>query len=521
MDAVPQWGLFEIELTSHQDYEDPFQDVTVTVGFTSPAGRTRTVEAFWDGGRTWRARFNPDGPGRWAWASTCSSATNAGLQGRAGTFSCDPPPAKGPPLRRHGPVHVAEDGRHFAHADGTAFFWLADTAWNGPLRARPDQWQTYLAARKKQGFSAIQFVSTQWRGADGKTLGQVAFDVAEGRIAHFNPEFFARLDPYVRAINEHGLLAAPVILWACTKDDPGQTLSDEQAIRFARYLVARWGGYEVVWLLGGDGDYTGPSAARWRKIGRAVFADRHDRPATMHYCGQKSFTDEFRSESWFDFMGYQSGHGVSEAELRWLVQGPPATEWRDEPVKPSVNLEPNYEAMPAYGSGEMLGAYEVRRAVCWSLLVMPPAGVTYGCNPIWIWPPKGKGKAIGHGTIDKAGLTPEWSEGLKLPGGEQMGHVRAFFEALEWTRLRPSPELLAEQPGLDDPSRFIAAARTVERREAALYLPRGGEMALADIRGFRTIRWFNPRTGKWSGSKTVQPRLQAPDEQDWLVRIEA
>jgi hypothetical protein len=39
----------------------------------------------------------------------------------------------------------------------------------------------------------------------------------------------------------------------------------------ARYIVARYGGNQVVWFLGGDGKYVEEYEQRWKTIGRGVF----------------------------------------------------------------------------------------------------------------------------------------------------------------------------------------------------------------------------------------------------------
>ena len=50
------------------------------------------------------------------------------------------------------------------------------------------------------------------------------------------------MDRKVDAINAHGMIAVPVALWAFGPDDPGQALAEVDAVRLARYLLARWGG---------------------------------------------------------------------------------------------------------------------------------------------------------------------------------------------------------------------------------------------------------------------------------------
>ena len=127
MSEVARWGVGEAALESARDYENPFQDVAVLVEVTAPSGGRGDVDALWDGGWTWRARFRIDEPGEWRWRSICSEATDAGLHGREGAWRCVPYEGDNP-LGRHGPPRLSDDRRSFAHADGTPLFWLADTA---------------------------------------------------------------------------------------------------------------------------------------------------------------------------------------------------------------------------------------------------------------------------------------------------------------------------------------------------------------------------------------------------------
>ena len=55
MTAVRQWGVFEAVLESDRDYDNPVWDVTVAGSDHCPAAERRTVDAFLDGGRPWRA----------------------------------------------------------------------------------------------------------------------------------------------------------------------------------------------------------------------------------------------------------------------------------------------------------------------------------------------------------------------------------------------------------------------------------------------------------------------------------
>src|SRR5205085_11909432 len=161
-------------------------------------GRTTSVDAFWDGGRTWRARIRLDEIGTWRWRSVASDATDARLHGRVGELDCIPYEGANP-VFVHGPVRVADDGTSLAHADGTPFLWLGDTVWNGLIRAAPEDWEIYLEARRAQGFSVVQFFSTQWRALATDPFGDPSFRDEDGRF-YPEPAFFQRLDGKVEAI---------------------------------------------------------------------------------------------------------------------------------------------------------------------------------------------------------------------------------------------------------------------------------------------------------------------------------
>lgn len=518
MQPVQQWNVLEVAMTANDHYDNPFADVTVTVTLISPSGARHTTEAFWDGGRTWRFRFAPGEVGRWQWQTQSTAADDAGLHAQHGEFECVSYQGDNP-IFAHGPLRLSADRRYLQHIDGTPFFWLADTAWNGVLRAKEDDWMAYLEKRRFQGFTVIQFVCTNWRGSTTDPYDERAYEEGDGPL-RINPQFFQRMDAKVAAINEAGLLAAPVVLWAVGEGDPGYSLAEPDAILLARYIVARWGAHQVVWLLGGDGDYAGPRAERWKAIGRAVFGQERDRLVTMHPGGRKWPYRDLAEEPWLDIVGYQSSHGGTEETLLWIVHGPPATEWTKEPARPFINLEPSYEAHPASGRGTPFTDADVRRAVYWSLLNAPTAGATYGHN--WVWPWREEpGPPEGHVHL---GEVRPWREALDAPGAQCMGIMRRLLESLPWWELRPAPELLLVQPGEDDIGRFVTVSATQDRSAVVAYTPAGCELAL-DARQVPTgcaASWFNPRTGERIQLGRVdgeELRAETPDDQDWVLVV--
>ncbi len=499
-----------LDFTSAATYDNPLQEVDLEVIFHAPSGRDCRIDGYWDGGRRFRAAFSPDEVGAWRWRSRCTPG-DPGLDGREGTFECVLYTGDNPLVRR-GPLQVSEDGTHLVGGDGRPLLWLADTAWNGVIRGDDDNWSEYLATRRRQGFNVIQFVAGSWRGDAVDPYGTPS--VATAPPARVFPEFFKRIDRRVAMINALGLVAAPVILWTLLESDIGQRLEEDDAIRYARYVVARYGAYQVVWLLGGDGNYEKLDYERWKRIGRGVFDGRTRRLVTLHPCGRSWPNEAMRDERWFDFAGYQSGHGAGEVDMRWHTQGPPATEWANTPVKPVINLEPNYELAHAYGQDVEHTAANVRRAAYWSLLVSPTAGLTYGHDAIWNWNAR-IGPSEGHGHWHDAAV-PSYRVGLETEGIEHISILKAFFDALPWWKLRPAPDRLVDQPGLDDPAAFIAVAQTTDGTHLLAYTPKGRPVRLRDT-GAALARWFDPRGGAWRGAECSDGAYAPPNGKDWLL----
>jgi hypothetical protein len=515
-EPVSLWRVQEIDFQSERSYQHPFREVRLEVTFTSPSGNHPTVDAFWDGGGVWRVRFSPNETGSWKWRSTCRPADDANLHDQEGSFECTGIDASETPSLA-GPLRLSANRRYLVNPDGSPFFWLADTAWNGVLRAKDDDWSRYLATRKKQGFTAIQFVNTQWRG--GNKILPAPVYLGEKDVS-VNVDYLQAMDRRVAEINRQGLVAVPVLLWALNETDPGRALQVEDAIRLARYFVARWGGYNVVWFLGGDGRYQ--EVERWKQIGREVFPGRKDddpmkRLCTLHPSGGNWIVPNFGGEPWLDFVGYQSSHGNRPKDLQWLTSGPAAANWNKEPIRPIINLEPNYELIP--GHPEMIphSPQHVRRAAYWSMLVTPPAGVSYGHHAVWPWNDR-LGEIEGHAGIGKADA---WHTGLETEGIAGMTILHRFFASGQWTELRPLPTLLANQPGEKHPGKFVAAAQSKDRTWTVVYLPVGGVIQLKadELPKKWQAYWTDPRTGKSQTANALELRFTAPDQNDWLLEI--
>ena len=498
-----RWMKYEQTFQSQKTYENPLYDVkSFTVKFTSPAGKVHNIAAFWDGGTTWRVRFAPDETGTWNYATECSDKANTGLDNQKGTFQVVDK-ASPHDIYSKGGIVRPKASYSLSHADGTPFFYTACTAWNGALKSTEAEWDAYLKDRVANHYNVIQFVTTQWRGGSKNSKGQVAF-TGSGRIA-LNPEFFQHLDKKVDEINAHGLVAAPVLLWALPNGlgrelSPGYYLPDQEAILLAKYMVARYGGHQIIWILGGDGEYQKEFEQRWKTIGRGVFGGEH-RDAepgnaqppgivAQHPHGGSWIGQEYAHEDWLDIVGYQTGHNARPNTQKWITGGPVAKEWAQLPPKVFINLEPIYEDID-----KSAGPADIRNASYWSVFSTPVAGITYGGNGVWPWIRPGE-EIENHG---KPHILRTWDESIKQPGSLQIGYLAEFMRKYDWWQLKPAQDLLMENK---EAGGFISVVRSDDRGTIMAYLPQSATVKLYNPSGVAYLgKWFDPVSNKYSDAK--------------------
>lgn len=504
---TPIWTKHELQFESSNSYDNPIYNVKeFKATFTAPSGRTKVVCGFWDGDRNWKVRFLPDEIGLWKWETKCSDNENSGLHNQVGEFKCIKNSGDDLIFRKGAIKH--ESGKYYlSYNDGTPFFWLACTAWNGALKSNDEEWSYYLNQRKENNYNVIQLVTTEWRGCDKNAEGLTAID-GVGYI-HIHPEFFKRIDQKIDEANENGFLVSPVILWALPFGEgrnlsPGYTLPLEEAVLLAKYIVARYQGNQVVWTLGGDGRYYDDQEVKWKEIGRRVFNDIDHAPVTLHPHGTSWVGDIYDQEDWYNLMGYQSSHSNSERTVNWINNGPVSKMWSKLKPMPYINMEPCYEEI-----NFKISAEDVRNACYWSLFATPVAGVTYGANGIWPWLQPGE-RILNH--RDNGGVTG-WRKSIDFPGSIQMGYLAQFINNFEWWYLYPANEMLAEQPGEKNYNHWISVAKTSDDKTIVAYIPKNGEVVLFNPRGYKySAQWFNPVSNEYFDAKITQAAISTGEK---------
>jgi len=204
------------------------------------------LDAFWDGETSWTVRFAPPHEGEWTWRTV--SPGDDGLDGREGRFDCVEPSrgelGRNPNLRGH--LQASRDGRHLEYSDGTPFFWLGDTFWAAFTKRcsiEPGSSRAFCAwvdDRVSKRFSVEQVFLMPVYSEGSRNEGGWIFDPLDDYAA-LNPPYFQAADVRMRYMWERGLVVA--LCGAAYK------LTPAQATDTARYTLARFGAYNLVYAL--------------------------------------------------------------------------------------------------------------------------------------------------------------------------------------------------------------------------------------------------------------------------------
>jgi hypothetical protein len=481
--VLPLYGVFERTFTQSGGYSNPYLDASATATFTSPDGRVLTAPLFWDGGDTWTVRFSPDVTGTWSYRT---DSNDAGLEGRTGVFEAGAAASRGGIRRRSASPY------HFERQDGTPFWWMGDTLWRGFGRDAAEgldrsSFIHYLDVRSGQGFNYVHASLMD----PGENEGGPVFESVTDET--LNPAYFREVDARVRAMNARGITAGIVLAWGSGIPSWESFTSDDARRRYARYVVARYGAYDVVFIVSGEWNEGEVPRPTFIALGREIDdADPHGRLVGIHGTG---LVEDFAGEAWMSFGDYQQVYST-------LHQGILAARVHGKPV---VNAEYAYYLRDQDGDGVVdkpnsATLAEIRHAT-WDIAMAGGYFVS------------GWGTTYLGGLRDVGPFNPDdprnddWEEDVQ--------HVRNFFARVRSWTLEPADALLTG-PGVHyalarSGQQYVAYARNAN---GPLSLSLGGAMA-----GTYAVRRFDPRTGAsvplpaYSGSGPVT--LSPPDSQDW------
>jgi hypothetical protein len=524
--------VVEVVFSSQKDYPDPFNGVDLDVVFTTPRGEELRVPAFWAGGRKWHVRYASSQIGEHRFRTVCSHADDQGLHGISGKIDIRPY-GGGNPLYRHGPIRVAEDCRHFAHQDGTPFFWLGDTWWMGLCERLhwPEEFKTLAADRRQKGFNVVQIVAGLYpdMGAfDPRGRNEAGFPW-EKDYHSIRPEYFEKADERLQYLADQGFVPCIVGAWGYHLP----WLGVERMKKHWRYLIARYGALPVVWCVAGEvnlpyylekgfprgGD---KQAAAWEEVIRDVRRiNAFGRLISAHPTGLPPLSARalYKDQALFDFDMLQTGHG-GKADLGPTIRALQSS-YQARPTMPVINSEVCYEALQ-----DRIGADAVR-LMFWADMLSGAAGHTYGANGIWQINRKGQpyGKSPHGGDY---GHLP-WDEALKLPGAVQLGLAKQLLERYPWQKFEPHPEWATwKEPGKAD-AFLVPYTAGISGKIRVIYVPAARAIRVNQLeRGKQyAATLFDPVAGQTQELGHVQPdnestwTLSPPSgvPHDWVVLL--
>ena len=452
------------------------------------------------------------------------------------------------------PLRVSENGHFLRQADGSPFFYLADTAWLLFGKLTPDEADELFADRAAKGFTAVQACVFRdlFEPNTPNAAGVRPFATEEDmRAVRMDPAWLAFVVAVVRRAGERGLTMALLPTWGDKwnehSNSAGPVIMDrDRARRYCRQVSDALAGCEnVIWVLGGDSpirsqadaDTIAAMAEGLRAGGSA------DRLITFHPEGQDS-TAALHAQPWLDVAATQSSH--------FRLNFPNYTHverlFHARPIKPVIDLEANYEGIPLFATAwhglqapadAVFSAYDVRKSYHRAVLA-GAAGHAYGAEPVrQVFRPGDRN----HGA--EGGPLPTWREGLALPGSSQLGLLKRELLGRSYVSRVPAQELVKPHRQMaawadplnvgipsavqtnTDPVARISAARCTEGSWIMAYMP-VRQMLWLDVGGLASerlrLRVFDPETGALLDDRELdkpraysQPKYVPMHDEDGLL----
>jgi len=532
-ETIHQWEVYTISLTSGKNYSNPYNDIPVTkegdllkVSFTGTAGNALnkeiTVIGFWNGGSRWRVNFTPPETGSWKYVTFSTDRSMNGKKGSFEVVAWDEEEKKANPVR-HGLIRVKKDGEtaghFFEYSDGQPVLWIGDTWWNWTdKRIHLDTFKQLVDDRAAKGFNIGQlFIPGNGWSRESSLLDET--------YTVLDIEHVEKVEEMIRYANSKGITIWIHGWWS--RANMNTTLGAEKMQRWWRYLIHRFGAYNVIWVLAGEYNmynYGGFSLDFWKDLGKLVKnEDPYDRILSVHNtppfwdggaeAPQWSTGTVLHQESWLDYNQSQVGHGKFANEM---IPSIVSEAYYCKPSKPIVVTETWYEFIEGNPTGKDI------RFAAWSAILSGAAGHTYGGGHVWLasvpespadertWPLE---KSFSRTTYD-------------YEGAVSMKYLAAFFKGVKWWNMAPHPELVKEYP------QPFCLANPGE--EYVLYLRYGGVVKVIMDKPVVSktwlYQWYNPATGKLYDASSIKDSNlltfscpesypESPDYKDWVLYI--
>ena len=350
--VVPRFDIYEISpgIPLGKEVKDPFTDVEITAGFTSPSGKHYRVGGFYAGNGEWKVRFAPNEVGRWDYG--------------------------------YGITHRLPDGSGTGHGDGRGWFTCIESSNPGFLRQNPQNkftwafdngqpyWPIGLQDCIGAGPQGDPFAAWSLEGGDrdgpwfasGTSADQYldAYAQAGFNLFRFSPDncsysHYDNLDAYklvemawtdelMQKLRDRGYRIFYGFIGYANAfiKEPEDAAKMEKVKRFLKYSVDRWGASVDFWELLNEQEADPKWTALMAEYVKTI--DPYHHPITDWEPGAVPVID-FHSPHWYE-RELEEGSDAITAEN--------AAEWK-KPGKPViVGEQGNDQNVWDYGSARRM-----------------------------------------------------------------------------------------------------------------------------------------------------------------------
>lgn len=556
--------VVEVPFTSQTQYNDDFtayMNVDVWIELNGPNSKHYKIPVFWDGGKVFRARLVATSVGNWTWNIINATVKNSdlGFMNKNGSFTAiAADPSTNP--NNHGFIRVADNNRTLQYADGTPFFYTADTSWSALTKVfgyenandiTEISFQDYISARKGQGFNGLNVIasfpndtkeklwSTDTYGQKTSPNGATPFQFKEagkGEVDYqnINPTYWQSVDIKMQHLADQGF----VTLFETVRRSenwPFRAQDEKNAFyNYVRYLWARYGCYNMIfsWV---HHDSQGSIYPNWLELVEHANDELYKKidDYKMPY-GQPRTSMTFNTSlnNWErDVPEAIDIQNVSNAERDETMHEWLSDIYENTPVKPALNLEPFYPGWGLHSSNEINPGLDdttmAQMQMYGSVLSGGLAGHAWG--DAWY---AGAAHATGRKQGDGGTIVPNNNpqvNALNAFESQAMGHLKSFIldPGHEYHRLIP-----AADTHLSDSKNWVHTLSISDDKAFALgfFIANSSSIPnLIDLIPSKNylFEWYNVTTGVWTSvnymtttSNGVLTPPTSPDStKSWAYRI--
>ena len=535
---VQQWNVLEITLKSDIIYSDPLNQVEVNGTFIGPNGEKMVRPAFWDGGNTFKIRFAPNTIGLWKMLTSSNDSNNKGLNNIKQTFMCKPYIGK-LSIYKHGFIKVSNNKRYFVYDDGKPFFYLGDTHWlyiherfsTSNKKGVASEFKYIVNKRIKQGFTVYQTEAIQHpHGQNSVGGGGAHLGKDEEAHCNFRDGFdekdlagFRNIDRKFKYIADKGLVNAnSSICWAKDPAEFPDAYPEQYMYKLARYWVARYGAYPVLWTVAQEIDknmykaYDSLTIKKWFAVAKAINDnDVYHHPLTAH---MENTSVTLAKDSWWGDKPFHTWWAIQWQQGIQDNIGFVGKEFWNNPVpKPSVLYESAYDGFWTDSKGARAAGYKAFQNGIF--------GYGYGANGVWndLY----SNSPADYGTdYEMPARYLNWCDGANLPAASQLKYFKDVYNSIPWWKLVPRFDDPLWSTFVDKDQAFIA---TIGQQVYFVFFSNkvratGIVKNLIIGKKYRA-NWYNILNGKYikigffTTSTGVYSVPSKPNEGDWLLII--